>query len=230
MYKVTDRNAAPAALRVLRVDSSARGEGSLSRAIGDDLIDRLEAVHGPLEVTVRDLAVDAPSFVDAGWVQANFTAEEQRSPAQRAALAESDALVAELEEADVLVIGVPIYNFGIPAALKAWVDLVARARRTFRYTETGPVGLLTGKRAFLAVASGGTAVGSEIDFATGYLRHVLGFLGITEVEIVAADRAMARGQSAVLEAARARIEALVPEGASGQLAAVGGASVSGRAA
>jgi FMN-dependent NADH-azoreductase len=116
--------------------------------------------------------------LDTDWVTANFTPPEERGEAERAALAESDALVAELKAADVLVIGVPIYNFGIPAALKAWVDLVARARVTFRYTEQGPVGLLTGKRAYLAVASGGTPVGSAIDFATGYLRHVLGFLGI----------------------------------------------------
>jgi len=197
-------------LKVLRVDSSVRREGSVSRRVADALIERLDGSEGAVDVRVRDLAVEAPRLVDAAWVDANFMPSGQRSPAQRAALAESDALVAELIDADVLVIGVPVYNFGIPASLKAWVDMVARARLTFRYTENGPVGLLRGKRAFLVVASGGTAVGSEIDFATGYLRHVLGFLGIDDVEIVAADRVMLRGEDEVLGATRRRIEHLLP--------------------
>jgi FMN-dependent NADH-azoreductase len=105
-------------------------------------------------------------------------------------LALSDSLVAELQAADTVLITLPIWNFGIPSTLKAWIDQVARAGVTFRYTPDGPVGLLEGKRAILAVASGGTEVGSAIDFATDYLRHVLGFIGIHEVEIVAADRLM----------------------------------------
>lgn len=197
-------------LKVLRVDSSARGEGSVSRRVTDAFVERLEETQGAVELGVRDLAAEAPPFVDAAWVDANFTPAEQRSAAQRAILAESDALVSELMDADVLIIGVPVYNFGIPAALKAWVDMVARARLTFRYTENGPVGLLKGKRAFLVVASGGTPVGSGTDFATGYLRHMLGFLGIDDVEIVAADRVMARGEGAVVADARRRIAHLLP--------------------
>ena len=197
-------------LKVLRVDSSARSEGSMSRRVADELIEQLREREGALEVRVRDLAVEAPSFVDADWVDANFTPPEQRHEEQKAALAESDALVAELKAADVLVIGVPIYNFGIPAALKAWVDMVARARLTFRYTENGPVGLLKGKRAYLTVASGGTTVGSEMDFATGYLRHVLGFLGIDDMHTVAADRLMARGEEEAVGDARAQIDLLLP--------------------
>jgi len=197
-------------LKVLRVDSSARSEGSMSRRVADELIEQLREREGAVEVRVRDLAVEAPSFVDADWVDANFTAPEQRNGEQKAALAESDALVAELKAADVLVIGVPIYNFGIPAKLKAWIDMVARARLTFRYTENGPVGLLEGKRAYLAVASGGTVVGSELDFATGYLCHVLGFLGIDDVHIVAADRLMARGEEEAVGDARAQIDLLLP--------------------
>ena len=107
----------------------------------------------------------------------------------------------------VIVIGVPIYNFNMPAVLKAWIDLVARAGRTFRYTENGPVGLLTGKRVILAVASGGTEVGSPIDHMTGYLRHVLGFIGLSDVEIIAAD-ALAADAAAKLDAARAAIPQL----------------------
>jgi FMN-dependent NADH-azoreductase len=203
-------NRRPRTLKVLRLDSSARQDGSVSRQVADALIARLERGEGPIDLRVRDLARDAPPFVDSQWVDANFTPPEERGEAQRAALAQSDVLVAELFAADVLVIGVPIYNFGVPAALKAWVDLVARARVTFRYTERGPVGLLRGKRAYLAVASGGTAVGSDMDFATGYLRHMLGFLGIEDVEVVAADQAMVRGTDEAIGAAQRRIEALLP--------------------
>jgi FMN-dependent NADH-azoreductase len=95
----------------------------------------------------------------------------------------------------VLVIGVPIYNFGVPATLKAWIDMIARARVTFRYTDQGPQGLLTGKKAYLLVASGGTPVGSAIDFATPWLKHVLAFIGITEVEVIAAERLMIQGEA-----------------------------------
>jgi FMN-dependent NADH-azoreductase len=210
MQTMNDNNQQFGNLKVMRVDSSARSEGSMSRRVADELIERLRESEGAVEVRVRDLAVAAPSFVDAAWVDANFTPTEQRTQEQKAALAESDALVAELKAADVLVIGVPIYNFGIPAKLKAWIDMVARARLTFRYTDNGPVGLLKGKRAYLAVASGGTAVGSEIDFATGYLRHVLGFLGIDHVQIVAADRLMARGEEEAMREARAQIDRLIP--------------------
>jgi FMN-dependent NADH-azoreductase len=205
-----DRGPSHKNLKVLRVDSSARPEGSVSRRLANALIEQLELSEGAVDLTVRDLAVEAPAFVDAAWVDASFTPAEQRSEAQREALAQSDALVAELKAADVLVVGVAMYNFGIPAALKAWVDMVARARLTFRYTENGPVGLLRGKRAFLVVASGGTSVDSESDFATGYLRHVLGFLGIDDVEVIAADRVMPRGEETVMADARRRIAHRLP--------------------
>jgi FMN-dependent NADH-azoreductase len=197
-------------LKVLRVDGSARSASSVSRRVADELIERLRERVSAVEVSERDLAVESPSFVDAAWVEANFTPPEKRDEQQKVALAESDALVSELKAADVLVIGMPIYNFGIPAALKAWVDMVARARLTFRYSEKGPEGLLKGTRAYLAVASGGTAVGSEMDFATGYLRQVLGFLGIGDVHIVAADRLMARGEEEAVLDARTQIDRLLP--------------------
>ena len=187
--------------RILRIDSSAKQDGSTTRALTARI-----ARHMGGEVTYRDLAASLPQ-IDAGWVGANVTPEADRSAPQRAALALSDTLIAEIEAADTLVIGVPLYNFGIPAALKLWIDQIARAGRTFRYTPDGPVGLLTGKRAVLGAASGGTALGSEIDFATGYMRHVLGFIGITDVSVVAADRQMIDADAAASGAARA-IEAL----------------------
>jgi len=174
-------------LSVLRIESSARGDESVSRALTAAVIDALAAA-GPVTVTVRDLGAAPVPVIGPDWVAANATDPSARTPDQRAALAISDALVAEMRAADVIVIGLPVYNFGPPSVLKAWIDQVARARETFRYTADGPEGLLKGKRAILAMASGGTAVGSPIDFATPYLRHVLGFLGITDVAVVAADR------------------------------------------
>lgn len=187
---------------VLRVDGSMRQDGSTTR----DLTDRVIARLAPTETTTRDLA-EGIGLIDADWIGANFTDADDRSPAQVARLAESDALIAELQAADVIVIGMPIYNFGIPAALKAWIDMIARARVTFRYSENGPVGLLEGKRAIIVAASGGTAVDSDIDFATPYLRHALGFVGITDVEIVSADRQMS-DMAAAVEKAESQIAEL----------------------
>ena len=192
--------------RILRIDSSMRLEGSVTRSLTDRLIERLLSRSPGAEVTRRDLAESAP-LVDAAWIAANFTDPAERTAEHRAALAFSDRLVAELRAADTIVIGAPVYNFTVPAALKAWIDLIARARETFRYTEAGPEGLLSGKRAILVVASGGVPVGSAADFATPYLRHLLGFVGITDVEIVAAD-GLATGAEAAIAAAESSIEHL----------------------
>ena len=159
------------------------------------------------EVITRDIGLTPLPILSEAWVGANFTPDEARTEAQNQILALSDTLISEIEAADTLVFGVPIYNFGVPAGFKAWIDLIARARKTFKYTETGPVGLLEGKKAYVVIASGGTASGSEIDFATPYVRHVLGFIGIHDVEIVAADQLMATGDEKI-QAARDAIDAL----------------------
>lgn len=198
-------------LHILRVDSSARADGSATRLLSDELIAALHQRHGRVTVTTRDLASTPPPLLNGEWIAANFTDDAVRTPAQRDSLALSDTLIAELHAADVVVLGVPVYNFGVPAALKAWIDLVARARVTFRYTEQGPEGLLKGKRAYLVFASGGVAAGSATDFASGYLRHMLGFLGIDDVEIIAADQTALR-HDAVAQA-QTRIAALVPQAA-----------------
>lgn len=170
--------------RILHIDASARTIGSATRALSANVVSRIS--DGPATVTRRDLGTPLP-FIDETWVGATFTPPADRTTAQHEKLALSDSLVDELERADTIVIGTPIYNFGVPAALKAWVDQVARVGRTFNYTAEGPKGLLTGKRAVIAVASGGTEIGSDLDFATGYLRHVLGFLGIDDVTVVTGD-------------------------------------------
>ena len=172
--------------KVLHVTASARHEGSISRELSANLVESLSGPYG--QVVQRDLAKDPVPFVDADWVGANFTSPEARTELQNQKLSGSEALVRELEAADQIVIGVPIYNFGIPAALKAWVDQIARAKRTFRYTANGPEGLIQGKTAWLVIASGGTEIDSNIDFATPYMRHVLGFVGITDVRVIDAAK------------------------------------------
>ncbi len=198
-------SAAP--LRVLRVDASARADGSVTRQLADRLLAELAARAGGVSMVRRDVAQGLP-FVDADWVAANLTDPGARDAAQRETLAGSDALVAEAQAADVWVIATPIYNFGVPASLKAWVDQIARVRLTFRYTEQGPQGLLQNKKVYILVATGGTQVGSEIDFATPWLKFVLGFLGISDVEIIAADRGMQRGDTA-REHAASQIDAVL---------------------
>ena len=187
--------------KILHIDSSARLSGSTTRTLTAQIAEKLGG-----KVIRRDLSQAIPQ-IDETWVNANFTPADQRTHAQQAALALSDALVSEIKAADTLVIGVPIYNFGVPAALKAWVDQIARAGVTFKYTEIGPQGLLEGKRAILVVASGGTPAESEIDFATGYMRHIMGFIGISDVEVIAADRLMADAEAAIAQAS-AQIDAL----------------------
>ena len=185
---------------LLRIDASARRDGSVSRQLTDQIIEKLTPDH----VIARDLANPLP-HVNEAWISANFTPVTDRDDEQRKALELSDTLIEEIQQADTIVIGAPIYNFGVPAGLKAWIDLVARAGVTFRYTEEGPVGLLTGKRTIVVVASGGTEAGSNYDFATGFLKHVLGFIGLTDVEFVTADK-LALDAEGTMAKAKADIE------------------------
>ena len=194
-------------LQILEISSSGRHDGSVTRQLSAELIAALEDRSGSVELTRRDLALGIP-FVDEAWIEANFTADESRTPKHADTLAYSDELVGELKNADVLVIGVPVYNFSISATLKAWIDMIARARLTFRYTPNGPVGLLEGKKAYLVVATGGVPVGSPQDFATPYLRHALAFVGITDVEIIAADRVNDNADES-MDRARAQIAEVV---------------------
>jgi len=194
-------------MKVLEISASGRRHDSTSRMLTAELIAALESRYDTIDVTRRDLSDGVP-FVDEAWIEANFTAGEERNEQQRETLAYSDTLVAELQNADVIVMGVPIYNFSIPAALKAWIDMIARARLTFRYTENGPRGMLEGKKVYVVVASGGVAVGSDYDFATPYLRHALAFIGITDIEFIAAEQLNSRSDESI-DAARVRIADLV---------------------
>lgn len=188
---------------ILHLDASPRLSDSVTR----DLTSKIVSRWPKAQVIRRDLAKNPVPQLTDSWIAANFTPADQRSPEQAAELALSDELINEVTQADTLVIGLPVYNFAPPAALKAWIDHVARAGVTFRYTENGPEGLIHGKRVILAMASGGTGAGSEIDFASTYMRHILGFVGMTDVTLVAADQ-MALDAETSLAKASGQIEEL----------------------
>lgn len=192
---------------VLNIQASARHDDSVTRQLSDTILTKLDAD----KVINRDLAQGIP-LVDAAWLEANFTAFENRTQSQHRTLGFSDELIEEIKQANTLLIGAPIYNFTVPAALKAWIDQIARAGVTFKYTPDGPVGLLSGKRAIIVIASGGTKVGSTIDYASDYLKHIMGFIGITEVDIVSAD-ALSTNADKKLAAAHEAIDTLELKGA-----------------
>jgi len=171
---------------ILHINSSGRYQDSLTRHTSGIIVKQLNDKHSGSSIISRDLALGLP-FVNEQWIAANFTAADERTESQNDKLSLSNELINELQTAKHIVIGAPIYNFGIPAALKAWIDLVARVGLTFNYTESGPVGLLKNKKAYIVVASGGVAIGSELDFATNHLKHLMGFLGIKDVNIIDAN-------------------------------------------
>ena len=181
-------------MRILRVDSSAKTENSESRRLTDRIIDGLKTNGKSLNVTVRDLNESLPQ-VNTAWIEANNTASDDQTDEHKKTLALSNTLVGEIEAADTLIIGVALYNFSITASLKLWIDLVCRARKTFAYVDGSPKGLMTGKKAIVCFASGGTPFESNIDFASGYLRHILGFIGITDVTFISADKHFMDDQS-----------------------------------
>lgn len=187
--------------KILHITASIRADESVSRDLSERLVRSLAARDGA-EVIMRDLSANDLPFVSAERFGANLTPVAERTPEQAELAAIADELIAELQAADTIVLGVPIYNFGVPATVKAWADLVARAGTTFAYTAEGPKGLLTGKKAYLAIASGGTPVGSDFDFMTPWLTFFLGFLGIEVVAHVAADGIMGEGGEEKIEAAK----------------------------
>ncbi|AVO54631.1 FMN-dependent NADH-azoreductase [Ectopseudomonas mendocina] len=173
--------------RVLVIESSARQQGSVSRDLTQQFIATWQAAHPADQVQVRDLAVDPVPHLDATLLGGWMTPSEQQSEAEKAALARSNQLTDELLAADVLVLAAPMYNFAIPSTLKAWLDHVLRAGVTFKYTDTGPQGLLTGKRAFVLTARGGIYAGSGLDHQEPYLRQALAFIGIHDVQFIHAE-------------------------------------------
>ena len=171
---------------ILHVDASQRRNGSVSRGLSRLVVEELCRRFPGARIVRQDLGRGVP-LVDDRWIDANDTPATARTPEQMEVLRHSDALVEQIRSADVWVIGTPIYNFSIPPVLKAWIDQICRARVTFAYSEQGPRGLLEDRKVFVTIASGGSKVGSEWEFLTPYLRHVLAFIGIRDVDIIAAE-------------------------------------------
>jgi FMN-dependent NADH-azoreductase len=172
---------------ILRLDASASVDTSNSKKLGDELIARLMALHPGATVQQRDLNQEI-GFIDQNWVTANFTPIEQRSEIQQQRLAFSDELIEEIRRSDHIVLTTPMYNFGIPSTLKAWIDMICRAGVTFQYTADGPVGLIKGKTVDIVITTGGAPLHSPVDFVTGYLKQIFGFIGIENINIIGADR------------------------------------------
>ena len=186
--------------KVLRIDSSIKGPASVTHKLTDSILARLGG-----EVTERDTTTIP--LIDGTWIGAAYTPAENRTPEQKATLALSDELIAEIKAADVLVIGMPIYNFGVTGPLKAWIDQICRVGETFRYTDNGPQGLAGPKRVIVAYASGGVPLGSAVDLASAYIKQVLAFIGITDVTFVAAE-GVAVDEAAAVARANEQIEKL----------------------
>lgn len=196
--------------KLLQLNTSLFSNNGQSSRLADQFVAAWKASHPGAEVAVRDLASDPVPHLDAERFLAFIAKPEERTPQQQAIAAFSDALVEELKSADVVVLGLPMYNFGVPSTLKAYFDHIARAGVTFRYTANGPEGLLTGKKVYVFAARGGRYAGTPLDSQTGYVRDFLAFLGITDVEFVYAE-GLNMGESnkeAALADAQQRLEEL----------------------
>ena len=198
---------------ILHIDSSARQSGSLSRQLGAELVAKLQAANPAATVVRRDVAQNPLPHITEQLIGAFFTPAEQRNADQAYAIKTSDALVDELFAADTIVIGTPMYNFSVASTLKAWVDHIARVGRTFQYGANGPEGLVTGKKVYVVVASGGvysSGPAAGYDHVTTYLAAALGFIGMTDVTFIRAE-GVSMGEAAVADAianARSQIAAI----------------------
>jgi len=172
---------------ILVIESSVTGGTSHSRKLTHEIVEKLTAQHADANVKIYDLVEKSAPHLDPTLLAAFFTPPEKQTDAHKQMLAYSEEAIADLMNADVIVIGAPMYNFSIPSVLKAWIDNIARAGRTFRYSEHGPEGLVKGKKVFLAVASGGIyseGMMKPMDFVEPYLRAVFSFLGMTDVTTI----------------------------------------------
>lgn len=174
-------------MRILQINASARSAGSNSTRLADAITARLVAKHAGAVVELRDLATHPHPVLDEAALGAIFTPAEQRTPEQAARAALDDALIAQIKSVDVIVLGVPMYNFGVPVQLKTWIDAIAKAGATFHYTANGPEGLLKDKKVYVALARGGLYRDTPTDSQVPYLKNILAFLGMTDVEFIYAE-------------------------------------------
>ena len=192
---------------LLQLNTSIYGDAGQSSRLADRLAARWKAQNPGATVIKRDFATDPVPHITAERFQAFLTKPALRMPAQQAVVDYSDALIDELRRADVIVLGLPLYNFAVPSTLKAYFDHIARAGVTFRYTANGSEGLLAGKKVYVVAARGGKYQGTDGDTQTAYVRQFLGFLGMTDIEFVYAeglaiseaskDDALAQARSAI---------------------------------
>ncbi|MEI6335781.1 MAG: NAD(P)H-dependent oxidoreductase [Methylococcaceae bacterium] len=195
---------------LLQLNSSIFSSGGQSTQLADQFVSAWHIKEPETQIIIRDLASDPIPHLDAQRVLAFFAQPETRTPEQQAYIAESDRLIDEIKQARIIVIGLPMYNFGIPSTLKAYFDQIARAGVTFRYTENGPEGLLTGKKVYIFATRGGLYAGTPLDSQTDYVRDFLGFLGITDVEFIYAEglNTSETAKEAALNQAKLRITEL----------------------
>lgn len=195
-------------MKILQINSSVRGAESTSTKLATGIVRRLTSIEPEAEVEVRELATQP--ILDAEALGALSTPAGARTPEQNARVAIDDATIEQVKEADVLVLGVPLYNLGEPVQLKAWIDAISRSGVTFRYTANGPEGLLQGKKVFVAFSRGGRYKDTPYDTQTPYLRNMLGFLGMTDVTFLHAE-GLAMGEDVAnraLAEVQAEIESL----------------------
>jgi len=174
-------------MNILQINSSIFSGNGQSSALANQFVTRLRAQNPAARLTVRDLAADPVPHLDAARFGALIAKPEERTPAQQAVVRDSDELIDELRRADVVVLGLPMYNFGLPSTLKAYFDHVGRVGVTFKYTEKGPVGLLTGKKVYVFAARGGLYAGTPNDTQTPFIRAFLSFIGMSDIEFVYAE-------------------------------------------
>ena len=195
---------------LLQLNSSINSTAGESSRLADAFVARWHAANPDAAVVSRDLATDPVPHLTAERFGAFIAKAEERTAGQQSVIEYSDHLIGELKQADVIVLGLPLYNFGVPSTLKAYFDHIARAGVTFKYGEKGPIGLLAGKKAYVLAARGGIYAGTPQDTETAYVRDFLAFLGITDVEFVYAE-GLAIGEAsreAGLAKAQRQIEAL----------------------
>jgi FMN-dependent NADH-azoreductase len=198
-------------MNILQINSSVRADASHSSRLANEVVQRLLTANPDASLKLRDLGRTPQPMLDEAALQALFTPAEQRSAVQAARVALDDALIAEIQAADTLVLAAPMYNFAVPVQLKNWIDAISRAQVTFRYTANGPEGLLTGKKAYVVLTRGGIHLNMPSDTQTPYLQTFLAFLGISDVEFVYAE-GLAMGadaEQAAFAAAARQIQQLI---------------------
>jgi FMN-dependent NADH-azoreductase len=178
-------------MKILKINSSIQTEKSVGRKLVDQLVSRF--TNNESQVIERDLAKGLP-LLTQDMVNAFYTPEDKHTDDQKEQVVTSNLLIKEIEASEIIIMGIPIYNFNIPASVKAYFDLIARVGITFKYTDKGPVGLFENKKVYVIVTSGGTPFMGDGDFASSYIKHFLGFIGITDVNFIPADQLVANSE------------------------------------